>query len=372
MKILHIHQYFNPGYGYQENIMPMYHKKITEKVLLITSDLSDGHNNEVRKYPVGNYIENNFDYKRIKSSGEFKGRFVFFKNLYKEIEEYNPDYIYHHSPTAPSLFTVSKYKKKYPEKKLVVDNHADLQISGRNRYWKWFYYNTLWKNLIKLCDGYIDCYFGVTPDRCLFLEKELGVDKNKIKLLPIGADTDTIDNLEVSISQFRNRLNIGSEDILFCHGGKMNLKKKTDDLLRAFTKCKNKKIKLVLFGVFEDIKLKELALSDDRIIFLGWKNREETIEILRSSDVGIWNGPHTTLLEDAVGCCLPLILKNYGSTSHLIEENGVFLMEGTEVELINVINSMSNKEYLGSLNKGCMKMKEKLSYDNIAAKSLKI
>lgn len=41
--------------------------------------------------------------------------------------------------------------------------------------------------------------------------------------------------------------------------------------------------------------------------------------------MGIWNSQHTTLLEDAIACKLPLILKKYGSTEHLINKNGIFL-----------------------------------------------
>lgn len=38
MKIVHICQYYNDGYGYQENLLPRYQKKLGYDVKVITSD----------------------------------------------------------------------------------------------------------------------------------------------------------------------------------------------------------------------------------------------------------------------------------------------------------------------------------------------
>ena len=37
MKIVHIQQYFNEGFGYQENVLPYYQKKLGHDVIMITS-----------------------------------------------------------------------------------------------------------------------------------------------------------------------------------------------------------------------------------------------------------------------------------------------------------------------------------------------
>lgn len=365
MKILHIQQYFNDGYGYQENIFPAYHEKLGHEVIMITSTKSDGHNDENRTKQEGSYIERGFHVKRIPIVGEFKHRFVVFKNLLFELEEYQPDYIYHHSSTAISILTAVKYKKKNPTIFLALDNHADLQISGRNRLWKKFYYNLIWKTLLKKQDKYIDVYFGVTPNRCKFLSEELGVDPKKVKLLPIGADTDYITSIKDKLPSQH------SEKVIFCHGGKMSYAKQTDRLIEAFKACDNQNIELKLFGSFYDSNLKELIEDDDRIEYLGWLNREDTLKLLLTSDVGIWNNQHTTLLEDAVGCELPIVLKKYGSTEHLIQDNGLFLLDDSIDAIKDKIIFFSDKKNVKKYKQQAIVMSSKLSYDEIAKLSLR-
>src|SRR5699024_3444818 len=115
MKIVHIQQYFNQGFGYQENILPSYHKMLGNDVVFLTSTRSDGFNGGNRRQPEGSFFENSFEVKRLPILGEFKYRFVFFKNLYEALENESPDYIFHHSATAPSLLTINKYKKNHPD-----------------------------------------------------------------------------------------------------------------------------------------------------------------------------------------------------------------------------------------------------------------
>lgn len=372
MKIVHIHQYFNEGYGYQENILPGYHQELGHDVILITSTYSDGHNNEKRKKKTGVFEENNFLVKRIETVGEFKHRFVLFKNLYKELEVQRPDFIYHHSPTAPSIITVSKYKKKNANVTLVVDNHADLEISGRNRLWKFVYYNTFWKYILKKVDKNIDCYFGVTPDRCLFLSNELGIPKEKISLLPIGADVKYVDKIKKSKQSIREKINVNDKDILICHGGKMSYNKKTDYLIDAFMKIDNPNLKLVLFGQFIDTELEKLIEKDKRIIFLGWCNRNKVLSIMKASDVGVWNGNHTTLLEDAVACELPLILRKYGSTEHLVKNNGTYIKNSSVEEMAYALRTLITQKNIKKWKLGAKEMKKELSYTKIAKDSLLI
>lgn len=368
MKILHVQQYFNEGYGYQENILPKYQQDLGNEVIMLTSTRSDGFNGEDRIIESGLKYENGFPLKRIDIKWEFKKRFVQFNNLYSYLEEEKPDYIYHHSVNAPSIFTVSRYKKNHPQIILAMDNHADLQISGRNKLWKIIYYNIFWKYSLKIINKYVDVFFGVTPDRCLFLENELGISHEKIKLLPIGADVNKVDQLLYEESPFKN--NDGKK--ILVHGGKMSFAKKTDELINAFKSLDDRNWKLVLFGSFENDELNDMILNDNRICFLGWLDRLDTLKLLLNSDLGIWNSQHTTLMEDAVACNLPLVLKKYGSTSHLIKENGVFLETGDQKEIKNVLQTIFKNSQIDWLKKHTEEMKQELSYNNIAKLSIEL
>ncbi|OTP12307.1 hypothetical protein A5844_000539 [Enterococcus sp. 10A9_DIV0425] len=378
MKIVHIHQFFDPGYGYQENILPEYQKDLGHDVVMLTSTRKYGFDKtKSRVEPLGDFVENSFLVRRIGIKGEFPKRFVVFKNLYEELEKEKPDYIFHHSVTAPSILTVSKYKKRHPHTILVMDNHADLMISGRNRLWRLFYYNFFWKLLLKNVSLQVDKFFGVTPDRNTFMIEELGIDPLKISLLPIGADikripVDNEQNKKNKIKFLREN-KLSEDSIVFCHGGKMSYAKETDVLIRAFMQVKEKKTCLILFGSLIDPTLMDLVSKDPRIIFIGWQDRKNTLKVLCFSDVGIWNSQHTTLLEDAIGCELPLILKKYGSTEHLIDKNGIFLSNTDEVTIAKTVETiLRNNDMLTKLIEGTKEKKRELSYKNIAYQSLNI
>ena len=267
MKIVHIHQYYNDGLGYQENILPRYQAKLGHEVILITSNLSNGFDNNDRIKKIGEYEDSNFKVRRISINGEFKGRFVVFKNLYEQLDEIKPDYIFHHSVTSPSLGIACKYKMHNPNVFLATDNHADLNISAKNKLWKNIYYNIIWKNYIKKYDKYIDIYFGVTPSRCLFLNEELGVSTSKIRLLPIGVDTDS-SNIKISKEELFKKYKINKDNLIIVHGGKITPEKQIDRLIEAFSLVSNNDINLILFGKIEDKKVKKLKggfIYDGRI-----------------------------------------------------------------------------------------------------------
>ena len=370
MKILHIQQYYNDGMGYQENILPYYHASLGHEVLLITSKYNNGFNKGKRKGQIGVYSDRNFKVKRIETYGEFKNRFVLFKNLYKEIKEFNPDYIFHHSVTAPSLITVAKYKKENKNIFLVADNHADWVISGTNKLWKIFYYNIVWKNILKKIQNQIDIFFGVTPGRCMFLSSELGINGQHVKLLPIGADTELCNQISDK-RDVLSKFNLNPDNILIVHGGKITPEKKVDKIIEAFMLIKNEKINLVLFGDIKDENVKNLIKQDDRIIYLGWLNRNDTLRILKNSDIGIWNTQHTTLMEDAIAVGLPIIIMYYGATSHLIDNNGFYLYEGSVKEIYDKLSFVtSNKEIISEMKNNSNQMMNILSYKNIANESL--
>lgn len=370
MKIVHIHQYYNDNMGYHENILPDYQAKLGHEVVMITSTLSNGFNGDSRNKKEGIYQDKNFIVKRIGIKGEFKNRFVIFKDLYKSLEEEKPDYIYHHSVTAPSLKIACLYKKNHPNIFLATDNHADWNISAQNKLWKLAYYNIFWTQFIKKYDKYIDIYFGVTPLRCLFLNEELGVPMDKIRLLPIGADIDNI-NIEISREAFLKKYDIDENALIITHGGKITPEKQVDRILEAFMRIKNKEIRLILFGKVEDEKVEKLIKQDKRIKYVGWMNRVDTLAMLKYSDLGIWNTQHTTLLEDAIAVGLPIILRYYGSTSHLVKNNGEFLYGGSVREIQDKIQAIVNdKRRLENMREASYINKQILGYGNIAKESI--
>lgn len=369
MKIVHVAQYYNPGYGYQENILPLYQQAEGHEVVLLTSTRASSFV-KARSFPAGESFDHGLRVRRLDIHCDFTDKFVCFRNLLEVLEQEKPDYIFHHMPTTLSIREVCQYKRRHPAVFLAVDNHADLTISIANTLLRTLYYNVFWKSFLKRYDRWIDLYFGVTPARCLFLSEELGVPAEKVRLLPIGADMDNAVEL-LDPAAFLKRFDLDADKIYLVHGGKMTADKQVDRILTAFSRIQRDDIKLLLFGTIEDPRVEALMQADPRIKYLGWLNREETLSVLKHCDLGIWNTRHTTLLEDALAMGLPLMLRYYGSTSHLIDHSGVFLYEGSTREIQDRLQGLLEQpDLLKAYRQAANRLREELSYRQIARESL--
>ncbi|MCD8498785.1 MAG: glycosyltransferase family 4 protein [Clostridiales bacterium] len=370
MKIVHVAQYLNPGMGYQENLLPYFQQQLGHDVVLVTSTLSSGFNRSNRTYPAGETTENGFRVIRLPIWGELKDKFVLFKGLDQVLEQEKPDYIWQHMPTTLSVRTVCQYKKRHPDVFLAIDNHADLTISIHNRILKTIYYNLIWKTLLRLWADPADLFFGVTPSRCLFLEEELGISPDKIRLLPIGTDTEHFQPV-LDRAQFLANYQLSDDQVLIVHGGKMTRDKHVDRIVKAFSRLPDTNIRLLLFGSMEDPDLDALVKQDTRILKLGWLNRQDTLTVLTHSHFGIWNTRHTTLLEDSLAAGLPLVLRYYGSTCHLIDGSGLFLYEGSIHEIQEKMQLLiDHPELLAAFRQATQKLGATLSYPAIAKESM--
>ena len=369
MKIIHISQYYNDGYGYQENILPYYQKLLGHEVIHITSDrMSSFVPIEKRIVGTKEYYENEIKIIRLPIIGEFKGRFVMFKGLYRILEKEKPDYIFHHGLTSPSLLECIKYKKKYSTF-LAADNHADLNISGRNKVWLWGYYKNFWGRILKKNYKYIDLIFGVTPLRSMFPVKYLYAPIDKIRFLPIGADTRNIP--KENVFELREKYDFDKNELIIVTGGKITKRKRMDKILDAFRMIESENVKLIIFGKIFDKDFEKKMIKTKNVKYLGWLDRKKTLEVLKLADIAIWNTQHTTLIEDAIASETPLILRYYGSTAHFIDRNGLYLYSNSVKEIYEKIKLVvENREILNKMKNASVKMSNLLSYENVAKESL--
>ena len=104
MKILHVCNYFSFDMGYQNNLLPMGHKNIGNKVVIYASDRECKYNINSRIVKAGIYDYHSIKLIRSKIFFEIVNRFVVFKNLYNSLNQEEPNYVFHHGITSPSIF----------------------------------------------------------------------------------------------------------------------------------------------------------------------------------------------------------------------------------------------------------------------------
>lgn len=369
MKIVHV-CIANPyvdNWGYQENLLPEYlHKAGTENHIITSNNALPTYLNAKEKeeiiakgckYIIGNTTIHKIKCKRISST-------MFISNgLYDKLKELRPDVIIHHGIGPTTLPIVSRYAKKH-KCVLFADNHADEINMNKNKLWILIYYKFLSRISCRIRRDTFKKFYGVTNSRCEFLNKYFGVPKDKIELLPIGADTDLAETLGPK-DVLRDKYGFSQDEKIIVSGGKMGIHKGTVDLINAIGELSSEKIRLILFGKFEDKETEKLATSKEYVTLCGWCDRLKTLELLKLADVACWPIHHTTLIEDCISVETPLIIRKTGTTEHLIDGNGCWLDTGCKEELTKTIKGLLGIEQ-SSIASKCKYMREKLSYHKIA------
>ncbi|MCD7926870.1 MAG: glycosyltransferase [Bacteroides sp.] len=370
MKITHIClANYNDNWGYQENLLPEYQYKRGDDVTVIASSkkfASFLNEEEILKTKSkgSKYKINGVNIRRIKTYLNTQNSSFIIWGLYRNLCDLSPDLIFHHGVSLSSLLIVYAYALVHKEVVVMVDNHADIINQTKNKLWFSVYYHIILRLTCKLVGNRVSCFYGVSRLRCDFLHDVYGVNNKKIDILPLGFDLDQIENISSDKRYLRLKYGIPLESFVIISGGKMGKSKGTDLLIRYLESHSNHNMHLVLFGKFEDDQTFELAKQTNNVSIEGWCERKKTLELLKLSDLAVWPLLHTTLIEDAVACSSPLIVKQSGNVEHLICGNGIAIDNGTYAELEKSINSVYSN-YKPFLDNAIL-IKEKYSYKIIA------
>lgn len=267
-----------------------------------------------------------------------------------------------------SLSSCIRYRKRHPESSLFVDSHADTLNVNANKCYRWLYFNFLWSFLHHYYQKTVDKYFGVTIGRCLFLREYFHIKNNNVELLPIGADVDTANLITYDRIALREHFGLNESDVVIVHGGKLDSRKGTADLIRVYRELKAKKysnLRLVLFGKIIDERIPPLLDSD--IIVHNWLSRVQVFELFKMADLAVWPVHHTTLIEDCVASGLPYLIRKTTTTQHLINSD-LFLQTLSATELEEKIDRFIEDMDLHQYGAALLKMKDEISYYSIAEK----
>ena len=379
MKIVHISisSPFIDSWGYQDNILPRYLQKTGAENFIVVSANYFPSNLKIEEYEAIKAKGNNYFLvdgvvvRRIKTK-KISTSSAFTCGLKKVLNEIKPDVIFHHNINCTSMPISSRYAKRHGIP-MVCDNHIDPINLTKNKLWLWLYYKFLTRLSCRLHSKQIYKAYGVTHLRCDFIHDYFGLPYDKIDFLPIGADVDLAETID-SKEELREHYGLSDKDFVVVSGGKMGLGKRTNNLITAVKELQSiiPQIKLVLFGGFEDDQTSCMVDKSGFVSFYGWCDRKKTLELLKMADVACWPYHHTTLIEDAVSVCTPLICRNTGTTEHLIENNGVWIESGTSAEINKAIRQLyiMIKHAHSQLEDSCNKMRDILSYNTVAEKVL--
>ncbi len=384
LNILHlcIQDPYNDYWGYQDNLLPKYHRKMGHNVTVITTTIKHGDNGRIVSVPAEDYELN--DGQRIIRLEHIRffpvkiSAVLRIYSIYDLICEIKPDLIMVHALSNISILKVVKYVKTVNQKCVVIaDNHQD-------------YFNTRIKNkitsralrlLYKILNLYMQRYYkkvyGVTPWRVKYMQEVFNIKPEKSDLLVMGGDDEFIDfkNQSKIRSEIRAKHNIKEDDFLIVTGGKIDKTKNIHLLMKAVSEMKPENVKLIVFGSPKDEireKIEELS-KNKKTRSIGWIKAEETYNYFLASDLVVFPGTHSVLFEQVCACGIPAVFKYWEGMEHLdVGGNCKFLYEDSVEEIKKVLSEIiANKELYDEMKKVAVeKGVNKFLYSKIAEKSL--
>ncbi len=133
MKIIHIvpNAPYNDYWGYQDNLLPKYHKKLGHEVTVITTNTmhKDG---KIVETDCGEYFLNDgVRIIRMKYKDYLCKKITGIKThlpVYKVLLSLKPDFIFYHGLISTTIFDVVRYKKKYNKNCIIVQDNQIKSI----------------------------------------------------------------------------------------------------------------------------------------------------------------------------------------------------------------------------------------------------
>jgi glycosyltransferase involved in cell wall biosynthesis len=348
MKIIHLVSYFQPQLGYQEYFLAREHRKMGHDVTVITSD---------RYFPYPDYDKTNRPIlgDRIVGAGvsEYENIKVirlpirmelncrpWLVGIEEQVKKIQPDIIISHSIGTFSSLRVARLKPSL-NFKFVVDDHM-LWSEENNSFLARLYYAFFdFKKILKQADRVV----GVADECVEYIVKKYKFPRNRVEMIPLGANTDLFQrNTEGGIS-FRKKQGIDLQKVLITYTGKLTYLKGSHNIIAAIARIKEQvkgKVALLFVGNAEteyvdffENELKKISDYVDIHRMPAVKN-PELVEIYSATDIAVWPRQASMSMIEAMSCEVPIICCDF-LTERYKNNNGIPIKEDDIEDLANAL-----------------------------------
>lgn len=319
MNIVHINlecPYMDES-GYQEVILAKCHKRLCNKVTIITNNQRLNRDGIITRCETKEYF-NSDDVKIISMElyDEKNRRHLNGRELYRLLLKEKPDFIMIHGIFLFDVWAVAKYKKRINRDCIIVaDSHAtrdNANIMQNNPK------NILFRTLLKVFNRYMVKYYhkvyGVVQDAIDLMIAYAGIPEEKTAILELGYDETDIDfEHKAEIREtIRKKYSIPSEAVLLVHGGKLNEGKRTTELLSAVCDLPEN-VHVVVFGEFTGDEYQQDVATivesiKERVHFSGLLEQKEIYDLYLAADIAVFPGTPSCLRQQAIAVGLPIII----------------------------------------------------------------
>lgn len=350
MKIVHIvpNASYTDYWGYQDNLLPKYQRKLGHDVTVIATTRLHKNGRIVVCEPTSYVLDDGLKIIRLPYK-KYKFRTVtgvFSKfDVLEILKDIKPDFVFYHGLLSATIFDVIKYKKRYNQNCVIVeDNHLDYNIGMARKTLKQKMICQWFRMLNRTSVKYVDKVYGVTPWRKTYAEDYFKIPSDKTDVLIMGADDEKIDfnNRDAVRTEIRRKYNISDSDFLIATGGKIDSKKNIHILMRACSEMPN--VKLLVFGqVLGDVRdeFNSLLDNNENIIYIGWIASDKVYDYFFAADLVFFPGQHSVLWEQACASKVPCVFEKWDGMEHVNNGgNSDFIFPVTKDTVKNKISEL--------------------------------
>ncbi len=387
MKILHLclNGPYTDNWGYQENILPKYHRLAGNNVTIIVPSVKHLPSGEIVEANSGTYYTEDgvkvirIAMKMLKSKklAKLLMPYPVYKILYRE----KPDFIMVHGLMGSiSELSVKRYVRNCNPKCIVcADLHQDyINSAGEGTSIKSTLISYYYKYVNKLMYPVYKRVFCLTPGSMEYAKKYYHVPEEKLELLSLGYDPQEIVSSDKNHIRhvIREKYHIGDENILIVHGGKIMSRRKTMELIDAVAALSNPRVKLIIFGGIDDecapLLRKRMQQYGSWLQYVGHREQKDYYNIYLSSDIAAFPGGQSSLWQEAIGCGLPLLIYRWDGVEYLDRGGNIAFIERQDSDSIKrgLEDMLEDNKYIKMAEVAKQKAAPFFSYERIAQQVL--
>ena len=390
LTIVHVTAYYIPGLGYQENFLPFEQGALGHNVHIITGNRLAPHPsyNTVyepmvgpRKLECGTEVERNVTIHRLSVLIEIRRHnSPWIRGSVSLLNKLGPDIVHLHGVTPWTSLQIM-FSPAAQRHRIVCDHHLCRFNLTPFTVAKRVYYAGFRLFGAPLAQRRVSSWMPINEDAEEVLGTVLGIKGENIVINRLGVDTAHFGRDRKSGLEWRHTHNISLNSTLIVHAGRLEPRKKTEDLLAAFafmfTEGDKIEKQLILVGDGDPNyiqMLKALAASlniSDSTKFLAMQPHDALPALFNAADIGVWPGDAAITLIEAMGCGLPIVLSAPPGLSYVGQCPGAYIwQDGDAAGLAKILTHLSfKKPDREDIARNCA---EQLSWQSIAVHSLNI
>ncbi len=332
LDIVHVTSYQVPGYGYEELPLALAQARLGHRVTILTS---------CYLHPSGTYavLGRRFQERKIRPtteqhdgvsvvrlpSFEVPGRRVWIRGLESELVRRRPSIVHCHNLLQLHSVRVAFLRaRRALAAGLVIDDHMHESVVRRSPPGRAFYWTH--RHLVQpWLARHVDSFCAIWDDTRRYLADRCGV-RGDIEIRPLGVDARLFSPSAARRAEWRARLGLAGDDLVFLYTGKVVAFKGVEALVSAALRVgvSHPHVHVVAVGDPDEEYVASLralvaaAGRQDHLHFLPSQSQEQLAGLFCAADVAVWPRQESRSIVEALSCSLPVIVSAQSGYAGLV------------------------------------------------------